>query len=90
MILNAIFVECLAVLTRVLDFLLPFDLISRFAVVSASALNYLPTILKVIGDVYFFFPKIYLVPLISFMFAIMFFRLGLAIWHLLPFGKLLG
>lgn len=90
MIFNALFVEALAIITRVLDYLLPFDPISHFATVSASALNYLPTILTVLGNVYFFFPKIYLVPLISFTAAIMFLRLGIAIWHLLPWGKLLG
>ena len=90
MIINHIFVEFLNVFTWILDRLLPFDPISRFAVVMASTLNYLPTILKVLADVYFFIPKSYIVPLISFMAAIMFLRLGIAIWHLLPWGKILG
>ena len=90
MIFNYLFVQFLAVFTWILDRILPFDPISRFAVVSASALNYLPTFLRVLGDVYFFLPKTYLVPLISFMFAIMFLRLGLAIWKLCPWGKILG
>lgn len=90
MILNWVFVELLSILTWILDRLLPFDPISRFAIVSASALNYLPTILKVIADVFFFFPKAYLTPLISFVAAIMFLRLGIAIWHLLPWGKIIG
>lgn len=90
MIINHIFVEFLAIFTWILDKILPFDPISRFAVVMASALNYLPTILKVIADVYFFFPKSYLVPLLSFMSAIMVLRLGIAIWHMLPWGKIFG
>lgn len=90
MILNAVFVEILSIITAILDFLLPFDPISRFAVVSASVLNYLPTILNVLGNVFFFIPKSYLDPLISFTFAIMFLRLGISVWRFMPWGKLLG
>ena len=90
MILNYVFVEFLGLLTWILDRLLPFDPISRFAVVMTSLVNYLPTILKVIADVYFFIPKVYIVPLLSFMASIMALRLAIAIWHLLPWGKLIG
>lgn len=90
MIFNVLFVEALAIITRILDFILPFDPISRFAVFSASVLNYLPTILKVMGDVFFFLPVAYLMPLISFTIAIMMLRLGISIWRFLPWGKLLG
>ena len=90
MILNAIFVQVLAVITNVLDFLIPFDPISRFALVSASVLNYLPTILTVMGNVFFFIPRSFLEPLISFTLALMTLRLGISVWRFLPWGKLLG
>ena len=90
MLFNQLFVIALAIITTVLDFLLPFDPISHFATVMVSVTNYLPTILNVIADVYFFFPKSYLVPLFSFMASIMALRLGIAVWHLFPWGKLLG
>ena len=90
MILNAVFVEILSIITSVLDFLIPFDPISRFALVSASVLNYLPTIVRVMGDVFFFIPKSYLDPLISFTLAIMILRLGISVWRFLPWGKLFG
>lgn len=90
MIFNVLFVEALTIITRVLDFILPFDPISRFALVQASVLNYLPTILKVMGDVFFFLPLSYLTPLISFTIAILMLRLGISVWRFLPWGKLLG
>lgn len=90
MILNAVFVEILSIITRVLDFLIPSDPISRFALVSASVLNYLPTILRVMSNVFFFLPKSYLDPLISFTLALMVLRLGISIWKFLPWGKLFG
>lgn len=90
MLFNVLFVHALAIITRVLDFLMPFDPVSHLATVLLSLANYTPTILKVIADVYYFFPKVYLTPLISFMAAIMVLRLGIAVWHLFPWGKLLG
>lgn len=90
MILNSVFVEILSIITKVLDVIIPFDPISRFALVSATVLNYLPTILKVMGDVFFFIPKSYLTPLISFTIALMILRLGISVWRFLPWGKLLG
>ena len=90
MILNAVFVEVLAIFTRILDIILPFDPISRFAVVSASVLNYLPTIIRVMGDVFFFIPKSYLTPLISFTIALIVLRLGISVWRFMPWGKLFG
>lgn len=90
MLFNIMFVHALAVITAVLDFLLPFDPVSHLATVMVSVTNYLPSIVKVIADVYFFFPKEYLSPLLSFMAAIMVLRIGISVWHLFPWGKFFG
>lgn len=90
MIFNFLFNQGLALITFLLDRLLPFDPISRLAVLLLSASQYLPKILSVIADVYFFIPKVYITPLLSFMAAIMVLRLGIAIWQFLPWGKILG
>lgn len=90
MLFNVMFVHALNIITIVLDFLLPFDPVSRLVAILASISNYLPTIVKVIADVYFFFPKEYLSPLLSFMAAIMALRIGISVWHLFPWGKFFG
>lgn len=90
MIIATLWVKLIDILMAVIQFFMPFDIISSFAGVMLSFTAYLPRVLTAISYVLFFFPAAYLFPLITFAGCVMFLRLGIAVWHLFPWGKLFG